>query len=60
MDITARNGAAYLFSNMRGCDGGRLYFDGFSLIACNGRILKYSDAFSLKEVEVITYDLDLA
>ena len=38
----------------------RTYFDGFSLIAINGAIFKTSEMFSLKDVEVITCDLDLA
>jgi len=44
---------------LRGCDGNRLYFDGISWIAVNGEIYQSSEYFSLKEVEVITHDLDL-
>jgi NAD+ synthase (glutamine-hydrolysing) len=58
-DITKRNGACYAFSNLRGCDGNRLYFDGCSCIVLNGKVLAKSDAFSLKEVEVTTCDIDL-
>lgn len=35
---TARNGGVYMYANAKGCDGGRLYFDGSSLIAMNGKI----------------------
>lgn len=59
-DITRRNGGAYLFSNLRGCDGNRFYFDGMSLIAINGSVFKHTEMFSLKDVEVITCDLDLS
>lgn len=67
-DITRRNGGAYLFSNLRGCDGSiklgifldRFYFDGMSLIAINGSVFKHTEMFSLKDVEVITCDLDLS
>jgi NAD+ synthase (glutamine-hydrolysing) len=35
---TARNGGVYMYANLKGCDGTRLYFDGSSIIAMNGRI----------------------
>ena len=49
-----------MFSNQLGCDGGRLYFDGCSLIAVNGELVMQGPQFSLKEVEVqvATVDLD--
>jgi NAD+ synthase (glutamine-hydrolysing) len=31
-----RNGGVYLYSNVKGCDGGRMYFDGSSIISING------------------------
>ena len=37
---TERTGGVYLYSNMIGCDGGRLNFDGCSLISVNGDIIK--------------------
>ncbi|CAD8047094.1 unnamed protein product [Paramecium primaurelia] len=58
-DITKRNGACYAFCNLRGCDGNRLYFDGCSCIVLNGKVFAKSDAFSLKDVEVTTCDIDL-
>ena len=33
-----RNGGVYLYSNVKGCDGGRMYFDGSSIISINGQI----------------------
>ena len=29
-------GGVYLYANQRGCDGGRLYYDGCACIAVNG------------------------
>lgn len=51
---TRRCGGIYVYANQRGCDGGRLYFDGGALIACNGRILAQASQFGLEDVEVIT------
>ncbi len=34
----AKSGGIYLYSNIRGCDGGRVYYDGNSIIALNGNI----------------------
>lgn len=47
---TFKSGGCYLFSNLRGCDGQRLYFNGGSCIALNGHILNHSIQFSLQEV----------
>lgn len=33
---TAKAGGVYLYANQRGCDGGRLYYDGCACIAVNG------------------------
>lgn len=35
---SARNGGVYLYSNLKGCDGGRTLYDGSSLISMNGRV----------------------
>uniref|UniRef100_A0A7S2W193 Glutamine-dependent NAD(+) synthetase n=1 Tax=Rhizochromulina marina TaxID=1034831 RepID=A0A7S2W193_9STRA len=56
---TRKCGGLYLYSNQRGCDGSRLYFDGGSLIACNGDLLAMAPQFSLDEVEVVTATVDL-
>lgn len=29
----------YLYANQRGCDGGRLYFDGCACVAVNGELV---------------------
>jgi NAD+ synthase (glutamine-hydrolysing) len=38
LNATARNGGVYLYSNLTGCDGGRIYFDGNSMMAMNGKL----------------------
>ena len=55
----SKTGGIYLYSNCRGCDGGRVYYDGNCIVAENGRIKKMADMFSLKEVEVTVCDVDL-
>eukprot|EP01031_Cornospumella_fuschlensis_P033728 gene33728-40805_t len=58
-NATRKCGGVYVFANMRGCDGNRLYFDGCSLICCNGELLAQASQFSLKDVEIITAVVDL-
>lgn len=59
VSATRKCGGLYLYSNQRGCDGGRLYYDGGALIACNGKILAQAKQFSVDDVEVITATVDL-
>lgn len=54
-----QGGGIYLYSNMRGCDGERVYYDGCSMIAVNGQIVAQGSQFSLQEVEVVTSTVDL-
>jgi NAD+ synthase (glutamine-hydrolysing) len=56
---TETSGGAYLYANQRGCDGGRLYFDGGAMIVVNGEVVASSSQFSLQDVEVVTADVDL-
>ena len=56
---TAKNGGVYLYSNQRGCDGGRLYYDGGAIIVCNGKVLAQSPQFCLRDVVVVTATVDL-
>ena len=57
---TSKCGGVYLYANHRGCDGGRLYFDGCALVYLNGQLLVQAAQFSLREVEVVTAVVDLA
>ncbi|XP_068594886.1 glutamine-dependent NAD(+) synthetase-like [Brachionichthys hirsutus] len=56
---TTKVGGIYLYSNQRGCDGDRVYYDGCALVAINGDIVAQGAQFSLDDVEVITATLDL-
>ncbi|CDK25271.1 unnamed protein product [Kuraishia capsulata CBS 1993] len=58
-EATRKCGGVYLYSNQKGCDGDRLYYDGCALIVCNGEVLAQGDQFSLNDVEVITATVDL-
>ncbi|XP_061434893.1 glutamine-dependent NAD(+) synthetase [Lethenteron reissneri] len=56
---TTKSGGVYVFSNQKGCDGDRLYYDGCAMIAVNGRLLAQGSQFSLDDTEVITATVDL-
>ena len=58
--VTQRLGGVYVYSNQLGCDGGRLYFDGCSLIAVNGEVVLQGSQFSMQDiaVDIATVDLD--
>ncbi|XP_034933710.1 glutamine-dependent NAD(+) synthetase [Chelonus insularis] len=57
---SAKCGGCYMYSNLRGCDGGRMYFNGSSSISMNGDIITQGKQFSLEavEVNVATFDLE--
>lgn len=55
----AQAGGVYLYANQRGCDGGRLYFDGCAAVAVNGALVAQASQFSLRDVEVVTATVDL-
>jgi len=59
IEATVKSGGVYLYSNQRGCDGDRLYYDGSSLILNNGKVLKQGSQFNLKDVEVLTATMNL-
>lgn len=43
-------GGCYIYNNLRGCDGQRVYFEGVSTIALNGDVLTKAKQFALQEV----------
>ena len=51
-------GGIYLYSNHRGCDGDRLYFDGCASVCVNGQFVAQGAQFAMKEVEVLTCVVD--
>ncbi|PVV03349.1 hypothetical protein BB560_002176 [Smittium megazygosporum] len=56
---TSKCGGVYVYSNLHGCDGDRLYFDGSSMIACNGALFAISPQFSLEDVITISATIDI-
>lgn len=58
-EATAKTGGVYMYSNQRGCDGDRLYYDGCALILSSGKVLAQGSQFSLKDVEIQTAVVDL-
>jgi NAD+ synthase (glutamine-hydrolysing) len=58
-EATAKTGGVYMYSNQRGCDGDRLYYDGCALILNSGKVLAQGSQFSLLDVEVKTAVVDL-
>lgn len=56
---SGKTGGVYLYSNQKGCDGERVYYDGCAMIAVNGEIVALGSQFSLDDVEVITATIDL-
>lgn len=59
VSATAKCGGVYVYSNQRGCDGGRLYYDGCALIVVNGNVVAQASQFSLLDVEVVTATVNL-
>lgn len=49
---TSKGGGVYLYANQKGCDGGRLFFDGCCMIWANGQLLVQGSQFNLEDVEV--------
>jgi len=59
LETTGKDGGCYVYANLIGCDGERMYFDGCSMISANGSFLAVGKQFTLSEVEVVTAVLDL-
>jgi len=59
VSATRKCGGVYLYANQRGCDGGRLYYDGGAMIVCNGRVLAQANQFDVHDIEVCTATVDL-
>jgi len=56
---TAESGGVYVYANQRGCDGGRLYYDGCACVVVNGKLVVQGSQFGVAEVEVVTACVDL-
>ncbi|EDO33760.1 predicted protein [Nematostella vectensis] len=59
ISATEKAGGVYMYSNLRGCDGERVYYDGCSFIAVNGKVVAQGAQFALQDVEVVTATVDL-
>ena len=59
IDSTNKCGGVYVYSNLIGCDGGRLYFDGCCVVALNGEMVAQGPQFTLDEVSVTVATVDL-
>lgn len=59
VESSKKNGGLYIYSNLVGCDGGRLYFDGGSFIILNGKILEQGQRFFFDDIEVVFGIADL-
>ncbi|KAJ1348118.1 hypothetical protein KIN20_003347 [Parelaphostrongylus tenuis] len=53
-------GGIYLYSNFRGCDGHRVYYDGMSTIAQNGKVYAMIPQFDIEDTCTTTAMLDLS
>ncbi|EOD40799.1 hypothetical protein EMIHUDRAFT_460331 [Emiliania huxleyi CCMP1516] len=54
-------GGVYLYANQKGCDGGRLYFDGCAMAWVNGECVAQGSPFEgLDEVEVVVATVSLS
>lgn len=56
---TSKGGGAYLYANQQGCDGGRLYYDGCAMVACNGAVVAQGTQFSVSSCEVVCAVVDV-
>ena len=59
VSATRKCGGVYLYSNQRGCDGGRAYYDGCAMIVVNGRIVAQAPQFDVRDVNVVSATIDL-
>ena len=59
LNATKKCGGVYMYSNQRGCDGGRTYYDGCAMIVVNGKIVAQGPQFDMEDVTVVTATIDL-
>ena len=59
LEGTKKAGGIYLYSNLLGCGGERVGYDGCSMIIINGMVVAQGSQFSLSPVEVVTATCDL-
>ncbi|KAI1724994.1 NAD synthase domain-containing protein [Ditylenchus destructor] len=59
LGTTSKLGGIYLYSNHRGCDGGRVYYDGMSSIAQNENLYAQINQFDIEETCTVNCLLDV-
>ncbi|KAK0515479.1 hypothetical protein JMJ35_001513 [Cladonia borealis] len=59
LEATRKSGGIYIYANLKGGGGDRLYYDGSSMIVCNGIVKAQGSQFSLDDIEVVTATVDL-
>jgi len=59
ISATRKCGGLYLYANQRGCDGGRSYYDGCSMIVLNGQVLASAYQFDVQDVQTVVATVDL-
>lgn len=52
-------GAAYAYANLLGCDGGRLYFDGGSMVVAGGELVAMGEQYAMGEVHTVVATVDV-
>jgi predicted amidohydrolase/NH3-dependent NAD+ synthetase len=58
-EASKKNGGVYMYSNLLGCDGNRLVFDGNGMIYMNSQLLAVGEHLSFQEVEIVTATINL-
>jgi len=58
-EATKKNGGAYLYSNLVGCDGNRMVFDGNSMVYVNGKLIVCGEHLTWYDVETVIATIDL-
>jgi predicted amidohydrolase/NH3-dependent NAD+ synthetase len=58
-EATKKNGGAYLYSNLVGCDGNRMVFDGNSMVYVNGKLVVCGEHLTWHDVETVIATIDL-
>lgn len=53
---TEKYGGLYVYTNLLGCDGERVYYDGCPFASMKGRIIMAGRQFSLGDMDMITLD----
>lgn len=56
---SSRNYCVYMYTNLKGGEGNRLYFDGNGMIVTLGELVAQAPQFTIDDVDVTVANLDL-